>query len=404
MYRYLAECKQRILSAGILPALGGHGLIEQNADELAWFCAWCRALGVKTWLEIGTSRGGLMGFVERELGVGAVGVNLFAPDQPVRGRAMVGDSHTEAVRAEIAKLGPFDAVFIDGDHSGPGVAQDAAWYGPLATKILAFHDTLGRRGCEPVRTFWEASRGGGDGRLNAPAWVEFAEAGEFGVGIGAIVREAGVSVILPHLRSAINDAALALAQPSWSHDPGLVADVQILDGPEDPYALWNEYVPQANTNTILFTNSDVVLADDWLRVALPHARRGRVVFGVLVEPGAMGVAPQNVTRDFGMCPRCCRLDAFAAWARSHRTARPDLVTQQGWPMPCLMDKRDFIAAGMFPADVPFMYRPNDLMLLERMRAQGIEMVTVPAFAYHFQNLSRRRNVCGCYAQVSTRPV
>lgn len=55
-------------------------------------------------------------------------------------RGVHGYSQKHEIAKEAAILAPFDAVFIDGDHSEVGVLCDAMTYGPLARKYLIFHD------------------------------------------------------------------------------------------------------------------------------------------------------------------------------------------------------------------------------------------------------------------------
>lgn len=52
---------------------------------------------------------------------------------------IIGDSHTKEARDAVVKLGPFDTVFIDGDHSYDGVHQDWIDYGGLGKQVI-FHD------------------------------------------------------------------------------------------------------------------------------------------------------------------------------------------------------------------------------------------------------------------------
>jgi hypothetical protein len=53
---------------------------------------------------------------------------------------VVGHSQSPDVVDKIEWLGPFDAVFIDGDHELDGVTQDWFNYGRKARKVAAFHD------------------------------------------------------------------------------------------------------------------------------------------------------------------------------------------------------------------------------------------------------------------------
>ena len=53
---------------------------------------------------------------------------------------IIGDSHSEEIRDKVARHAPFDAVFIDGDHSFDGVRADWRDYGPMGSMLVAFHD------------------------------------------------------------------------------------------------------------------------------------------------------------------------------------------------------------------------------------------------------------------------
>lgn len=55
---------------------------------------------------------------------------------------ILGDSQSPDVIKRIHKLGPFDAILIDGDHTLAGVSRDWHNYKDLAP-IIAFHDIVG---------------------------------------------------------------------------------------------------------------------------------------------------------------------------------------------------------------------------------------------------------------------
>lgn len=69
--------------------------------------------------------------------------------------AIEGDSHDPAIIAEAGGLGPYDFIFVDGDHSAEGVMQDHLHFWPMLRDggIMAFHDVAGPRTPE-VAQFW----------------------------------------------------------------------------------------------------------------------------------------------------------------------------------------------------------------------------------------------------------
>lgn len=72
----------------------------------------------------------------------------------------LGDSHTLFAKRWAELRGPFDFVFIDGDHTYEGVKLDWAWYGPLG-KTVAFHDINLTENAHAVPRAWGEIKGMG---------------------------------------------------------------------------------------------------------------------------------------------------------------------------------------------------------------------------------------------------
>lgn len=141
--------------------------------------------GVRSFLEIGSKFGGSLLRIAERLPVGSRIVSVDLPkgtkawreSEPAlkgvidglkaRGydaHLIWGDSTASAIINQVRALGPFDAIFIDANHTLPFVEEDFANYGPM-TKVIAFHDIGWRRAPEwvgvriDVPEFWEEVKG-----------------------------------------------------------------------------------------------------------------------------------------------------------------------------------------------------------------------------------------------------
>jgi predicted O-methyltransferase YrrM len=128
-------------------------------------CAAIRQHRVRTLLEIGTSNGGTALLAARALGSDGLLVTVdieetYDPERlrramgnQVRAAFVVADSHADSTVEQVAALGagPYDMVFIDGDHSYDGVRRDTLAYGPCVRPggIIGFHDVQ-RDQSEPI--------------------------------------------------------------------------------------------------------------------------------------------------------------------------------------------------------------------------------------------------------------
>jgi len=75
---------------------------------------------------------------------------------------IIGNSQEPETISQVAALAPFDAIFIDGDHSEYGVRADIANYAPMG-KIIAFHDLYTKKKqewmCQVMPTFKAFAKG-----------------------------------------------------------------------------------------------------------------------------------------------------------------------------------------------------------------------------------------------------
>lgn len=131
---------------------------EQHKRELDWFLQFLEAKD--RILVIGSKHGGLEHQIRKNFPDSHIVACDIAPQRDNRECVIVGDSSSPDVQQQCRNLGPFDVVFIDGDHSYEGVRKDWEFAQSLSPRLVAFHDIAvaikhRNEGCE-VDRLWAA--------------------------------------------------------------------------------------------------------------------------------------------------------------------------------------------------------------------------------------------------------
>jgi hypothetical protein len=154
----------------------------QYKVEIDRFAAIVKESGARSYLEIGCLYGDTVHFVGEHLPKGSRIVALDWPQHPRRlekhpggteyleasvedlrrnfgheGHVIFGNSQSPDIIRQVSALGPFDVVFIDGDHSDEGVRLDWENYGKGARMLVGIHDVGGDKRPE-VAAFWRKLR------------------------------------------------------------------------------------------------------------------------------------------------------------------------------------------------------------------------------------------------------
>jgi hypothetical protein len=158
--------------------------------------------------------------------------------------------------------------------------------------------------------------------------------------------------------------------------------------PKDPYQIWNETAKTARGEFLVFANTDTLPAPDWDVYMLAHCKPNTIVTGYLVEPGNIGVAAENIHKDFGHSPESFQRFHFEAYATVPHV--PEVKEERGWYMPCCVQKEWFLSTGGFDTSKGTFPTPLDIIFWNRCRDEfGTKFLRVDSWHYHFQNLSGR---------------
>ncbi len=201
-----------------------------------------------------------------------------------------------------------------------------------------------------------------------------------------LTARAPFAILLPHKRNPGNDAALKIALDclfaNTRNDFHLLIDAAVN---QPLYQRIHNLMLQATTECVVYTTSDSFHAPDWDVPMLEAFAPDRLVYGVVVEPGMIGVYEGNVRGDFGRRPEKFDRAAFETWARHQITQ--SLPLGYGFPAPIMYPRTLYLQYDYPLLDQPDFY-PRDDEIIDRMLADhAVQQVRVRSYFYHLQRWS-----------------
>jgi len=134
--------------------------VQQHPQEIQEFVAFLADKKIASFLEVGSKFGGTLWMITRIMPKGSRVVSVDLPNshwgrsesqeslvacmnelrrEGYDAHLFLGDSTNPDIVKQVVKLAPFDAVFIDANHTEQYVRRDFANYGRLG-RICCFHD------------------------------------------------------------------------------------------------------------------------------------------------------------------------------------------------------------------------------------------------------------------------
>jgi hypothetical protein len=196
-----------------------------------------------------------------------------------------------------------------------------------------------------------------------------------------------LTIILPHLRNPGNDRALAVALDCLFANTRSDFDLLIATEKRPLAGLVNEMIASARTDCVVYTASDTFFAPGWDEPMLALWTPDTLVTNVLVEPGAIGMHPDNVHKDFGRKPDTFRRADFEAWATSGAAPVPNNF---GWYAPFMISRAAFLAQGGYATDLGQDHRgftAADQLFFDDWQRSGKRIIRARSYAYHLQGYS-----------------
>lgn len=111
------------------------------------------------------------------------------------------------------------------------------------------------------------------------------------------------------------------------------------------YRAWNAGAAAAQTDVIVYINSDMHGAYGWLESLLKHLTPDTIPCSRLVESGKMPSGQHALVKDFGRSAKSFNTKKFQKYAAE---ISEDRVEDGGLYMPCCFDRREFLVAGGYP--------------------------------------------------------
>lgn len=196
-----------------------------------------------------------------------------------------------------------------------------------------------------------------------------------------------ISIVFPHAINPQNDALLQLKIKMLEENSTYPYEVLYLannNRPDLVYKGWDFLIRNAKYDLVLWDNTDIVYAPNWMDNIIKHKDDAEWICIQLIECGAIGVHSNNIYMPFGLTADKFMREEFEYYANWHEKQNKSILRESFcWYSPSVFHKDKYIELGGFNIEQPFPTQ-NDVEFRERAEKAGWRFITVNSYAYHFQ--------------------
>ena len=199
-----------------------------------------------------------------------------------------------------------------------------------------------------------------------------------------------VSLLLPHLREPANDQALRICLDCIVANTPLNYELLLESVAErrDIYAVVNDMAKRANSDWLVFMNTDVFVSGGWIKALYDARDMNTIVSPVMVECGAIPVSDRNLEMDFGRTPEAFRRSEFEHWVAQGAGWKDEWVdSERSWYFPSLIHRNMFNWMGGFDTGRGVFPDPLDKWFWDKWQQGGKHFRRVRSYVYHLQAFS-----------------
>jgi hypothetical protein len=195
-----------------------------------------------------------------------------------------------------------------------------------------------------------------------------------------------ISIIFPHELNKENSEVLKLKLQMLEDNSTYPYELLILSNNKRPdlvYESWDWMMRRAKYDLVLWDNSDIVYAPNFMDNIIKHKDDADWLGLELVECGALDVAATNIKINFGMTADTFQRENFENWTKTFSSNRPSIRDGFCWYSPSVWKKEWYIKMGGFDLSKEFPH-PIDSEFRAKCEAAQSKFAVVNSFAYHFQ--------------------